>query len=147
MSRSSASKTPEFYSTRPALESNDQQMPSYNVRGALLPMCSPTPPVHPFGAAQYDGSSTTTPVSVYVPGAPSTQSVRDAHHTLSPPVASTTQSVRDAQHTLSPPVAPTTHSVERAQQVNTTARTTTSTPQPNTNPFCVKFIKENIRMC
>ena len=47
-SRSSASKTPEFYSTRPALESNDQQMPSYNVRGAPSPMCSPTSPVHPF---------------------------------------------------------------------------------------------------
>ena len=90
-SRSNASKTPDFHSTRLALKLNDQQMPSYNVRGAPSPMCSPTP-VHPFSAAQYDGSFTTTPVSVYVSVAPSTQSVIGAQHRVIgfySPVAST----------------------------------------------------------
>ena len=151
-SRSSASKAPEFCSTRPALASTAQQTPSNIVGAAPLHMGSPTLPAHSSVAAQHV-SNVTPPVLVFVTAAPSTQSVVGPQHTVtgfSPPVALSTQSVVGPQHTVtgfSPQVATSTQSVQSVSSVSATATPPLSVSQPNTNPFYVKFIKGNIRMC
>ena len=159
-SRSISSKTPEFCSTRPALKSTDQHTAANTGRTGSLHMCSPTLSAHSSVAAQYNAS----PVSVFVTVAPSSQSVISPQHSISSPVAPSSQSVISPQHSISSPVTPLSQSVISPQHSITTfsplvasttqsepsviaAKRPTSTSQLNTNPFYVKFIKGNIRMC